>query len=88
MASWRVVWSLPVEEYERPRPFQPGDVVHAEGASGILGDVIAVDERGWQVTVRWRVTETTESPADLTLVGQPSPVKWNRNGIRMGGGTV
>jgi hypothetical protein len=43
--------------------FKVGQVVYAEGASAILGDVVAVDDEG--VTVAWRPTTTCEQPDDL-----------------------
>jgi hypothetical protein len=48
--------------------FKPGDVVYTEGASAILGDVIAVEDDGMggqDVTVAWRPVTTTESDMDL-----------------------
>lgn len=50
-----------------PQSFKVGDVVYVEGASAILGDVIAVDDDGVEVT--WRTVTTTEQPDDLTHAG-------------------
>ena len=57
-------------------PFQVDDVVYALGTSGIYGDVIAVERDDddpplEQVTIRWRITETTEDADDLVLVERP-----------------
>jgi hypothetical protein len=55
--------------------FEKGDVVHVDGASAILGDVIAVEDEvagdGQHVTVAWRATSTTESNDDLVLDERP-----------------
>lgn len=52
--------------------YKPGDVVHVEGASAIIGDVLTAETiddphgDGWQeVTVSWRPTVTTEQSFDL-----------------------
>ena len=50
------------------RPLRVGDVVYAEGASAIIGDVLRVgelDEFGLrEVEVAWRANTTTEVEAD------------------------
>jgi hypothetical protein len=55
--------------------FEKGDVVHVDGASAILGDVIAVEDEiagdGQHVTVAWRAVSTTESNDDLVLDERP-----------------
>lgn len=54
--------------------FQVGDVVYADGASAINGDVTAVRDEEFvrleyhYITVVWRKTETEEDSEDLTLV--------------------
>lgn len=48
--------------------FKRGDVVYTEGASAILGDVVAVEDDGMggqTVTVTWRPVTTTEYGDDL-----------------------
>lgn len=50
--------------------FEPGDVVYAEGAQALLGDVIRHDEDG--VRIQWRLAITTERPVDLVLVEERS----------------
>lgn len=60
------------DPYKEKGPFKVGDVVHADDASAILGDVTAVEDDGdsgsQDVTVVWRTTETTEDGDDLWLV--------------------
>ncbi len=48
------------------RPLRVGDVVVAEDAAGIPGDVVAVD--GELAEIRWREATTTEAAADLRRV--------------------
>ena len=73
------------EPYDQEK-FLPGDVVHAEGASAILGDVIRVDQYGG-IRIQWRMAVTTEEPDDLVLVQRygraqppadprPEPIEW------------
>lgn len=58
--------------------FEKGDVVHVDGASAILGDVITVEDEvagdGQHVTIAWRPTSTTEQSDDLVLVERPEKV--------------
>jgi len=60
--------------------FKVGDVVYVMGSSAILGDVIEVEENeyGQRVTVTWRETTTTESPADLEKADPADYETWTR----------
>lgn len=54
-------------------PIKVGDVVYAEGASALLGDVVSIDEDEDAVEVRWRQAFSTESTDDLTVVVDDEP---------------
>ena len=50
-----------------------GDVVYAEGASALLGDVIAIDAEEQSAEVCWRKAYSTEAFDDLTVVPEARP---------------
>ena len=53
---------------EPPEPeFVVGEVIHAYGSSGILGDIVARDEEEESVDVVWRKCYSTESIYDEML---------------------
>lgn len=73
---WEAIASQPAPTEERK--VQVGDVVHCEGSSAILGDVIAVDEIVYGqrfLEVRWRQTFSVEDEDDLILADDQSKPK-------------
>lgn len=60
--------TAPLANFGHRSGFHVGDLVTADGASAIVGKILSFDSEGFAL-VRWRETETTEDPGDLTYHG-------------------